>query len=310
MLEMLLHWETLQKIVLNTLLVSIPEEFYLVMFVLILAGEFDYWEQDEYKKLFYKWDYVRVFVPTVVVALLSNIFRYLGFNLDYFSLIPILVLFVLIILTNDVFGDASAIKWIGKAFIFLILAIITILISELIYAPFILYASELSVNQLNNNIALNFCISIPSRIIQYSILVFLVLRKKTILKANVLKPIFESRVLTVITAVSIVLHGIFFYIMMKTVIYDKILINLSATMRLLVVLGICILPVLNMLLLIWVIYYIKNYEALRLKRINNNLGNIIESIKEYEFNEDYGNIKWKLNEINVKIEQVTQSLQK
>lgn len=310
MLGALLHWETLQKIVLNTLLVSIPEEFYLVMFTLVLIGEFDYWNQEEYRKLFYKWDYIRVFVPTVSGALLSNIFRYLNLDFGILPILPMLIFFVLIVLTNDVFGDASTIKWIGKAFVALILGFITILICELIYIPFILYASGLTINEINSDIALNFYVSIPSRVIQYSILVFLITRKKTILKANVLKPIFENRVLSIITSVLVILHGVFFYIMMKIIIFDKILINISSIMRLAVVLGICIFPVINMMMFIWVIYYIKNYEALKMKQINNNLGNIVESIKEYEFNEDYGNIKWKLNEINVRIEEVTQSLQK
>lgn len=309
MLETLLQWETLQKVVLNTLLVSIPEEFFLVMFTLVLMGEFDYWKHDEYNKVFYKWDYIRVFVPTIVGALSSNVLRYLGFDFGFYSFLPILIFFILIIFTNDIFGDASALKWIGKAFVFLILGFIVVLISEFTYIPVILYSSGLNLTDINDNILLNFFVSIPSRVTQYVILFSLIIKKRALLKVNFVKPIFENRTLTIITFLTLVLHFTFFIIMMKIISYDKVLIDLPIGLSLVVILSVCISPIINIACLIWGIYFMKNNEATRQKQIHVKLGNILTEIKSYTNNEKYDNIKWKLNQINLEIESLAENLQ-
>jgi len=88
MYDTLFQYTGVQKILLNTFFVSFPEELFLIMFTLILVGEFEYWKEDECKRLINRFDYVRVFVPTIVAALISNTLRYYGLSSGIYQFLP------------------------------------------------------------------------------------------------------------------------------------------------------------------------------------------------------------------------------
>jgi hypothetical protein len=127
-------------------------------------------------------------------------------------------------------------------------------IAELIYSPFIYYGSEIDVVMVNDNVLLNFFVSLPSRLIEYTILVFFVIKKRTLLKANIIRPIFESKTLTAITLVTLVIDCTFVFIMIRVICIDKILAELTTLLRLVIVLGVCIFPILNILSLVFAVY--------------------------------------------------------
>lgn len=308
MFQNLLQLATLQKIVLNTLFVSIPEELFLVMFTLILIGEFDYWKEEECKKLIHRWDYSRILIPTLAAALLSNILRYTFVDIDISSPVTILTVFVLIVLTNDIFGDASALKWMAKAFVFLVVACIVVGLSEFVYVPFILYSTGKTLEKINSDIFMNVLVSLPSRIIQYSILLYFVSQKRTLLKGNVLKYIVESPILALISAVVALCDLLFCIVTYKLIVYEKILINISLTSQISIIIGVIIFPVLNILGLVWSVYYVKNKEMSDKKIASEKLNNLLDSIKSYTYNANYDNIKWKLNEIGMGIEEISTKL--
>lgn len=83
-----LQIETIHKIVMNTLLISIPEEVYFVLFTYILMGEFDQWEDEDCPRLFQPWNYPRVFIPAVAAAVISNI---LGIRTQVRQLFPLVL---------------------------------------------------------------------------------------------------------------------------------------------------------------------------------------------------------------------------
>lgn len=310
MLDTLLQLDVLQKILMNTLLVSIPEEFYLVMFTLILVGEFDYWKEDECKRLINKFDYVRVFLPTIISALLSNILRYTDLNSSIYQLMLAIILYIIIVLTNDIFGDASALKWMAKAFIFYLIGHLTLGLSELVYTPFVLYGANITMEEINNNILLNFLLSLPSRLLLYSVLLYFVSNKRTLLKGRLLKPIISNRILTIIFSALVLFNIIFLWMMYKAIVYDNLLVNTSHFSQILIVLGVVFFPISNVLGLLWGFYYLKDKEINNNKIANEKLHILLKEIELFSNNDNYGNIKWKLNEIGMGIEEVADIIYK
>lgn len=310
MFDTLLQHGIFQKVIMNTLLVSIPEEFYFVMFVLILVGEFEYWKEPGCKRLINKFDYFRVFLPTGVVALLSNIFRYNGLDYGIYQYIPPIVLYILIVLTNDIFGDASAVKWMGKTFISLTFGFMTIGVSEFIYMPFVLYSTGLTMSEISNNFLLYFTLSLPARFLQYSILLYLVCRKRTLLRGRLFKYIFANSKLSILFSLFGTFNVVYIVVMYKAVVYDRALALMPISSQIITVMGIILFPLVNTLGLMWIPYYIKNLETIDKKNATQKLQNLINTIEIYTNNGDYDNIRWKLNEIGISIEEVSNSLYK
>lgn len=310
MLNTLLPWDISHKILFNTLLVSIPEELYLVMFTLILVGEFEYWKEPECKRLINKFDYVRVFLPTIVGALLSNILKYMGLESGFFQVLTPIVIYIIIVFTNDIFGDASAIKWMAKAFLFFMLGFLSIGISEFTYMPFVLYGKDLTMTEINNNFLLYFTLSLPSRLLQYSLLLYLISRKRTLLKGRLLKHLLSNSILSVIFSVLVVFNVLFLRMMYEAIAFDELLITTSHASQIYMLIGIFIFPVLNILGLLWGFYFIKNKETNDKKIAYEKLHILLKDLKLYTNNENYDNIRWKLNEIGMGIEVVAESLYK
>lgn len=304
----LLNWNIVQKVLLNTLLVSIPEELFLVMFTLILVGEFEYWKEPECKKLINKFDYIRIFVPTVIIAFILNITKYIGLKSNYISLVIFILLYIIMIITNDIFGDASAIKWMLKAFVCLTVGFLIIGISEFIYMPFLLYSTGLSIKDINQSIFLNFLLSLPSRFIQYSLLFHLIIKRRTLLKGNIFKHIFTSSVISIITILLIVFNLLFLWVMNEIIAFQKLLFTFPYAMRLILIIIVMIFPLLNILAYLWCSYFLKNRETEQKKISSDKLYKLLENLKLYTNNENYDNIRWKLNQIGMDIQEIAESL--
>ena len=310
MFEASLQCDILQKIILNTLLVSIPEEFFLVMFTLILVGEFEIWKEPECKKLIHKYDYERILIPTIVSALLSNVLRYSGLNYDATSVITILAVFILVIITNDIFGDASALKWIGKCFVFLILACIIVGISEFLYVPLVVYGTGKPIQEINQNIIVNFLVSLPSRMLQYIILIYLIYHKRTLLKGSIIKHILLFPVPLLITSLIVFFNLVFYIIAYNLIIYDRVLANLTNIIQVVVIVGVVLFPILNILGMAWLACYIKDREVNDRRIASTKLCDLLDKMELYSNSSNYGNIKWKLKEFGMGIEEVASSLYK
>lgn len=307
MFETLFQVEILQKIIINSLLVSIPEEIYLVMFTLILLGEFDYWREPECKKLFHRFDIMRILLPATVTALLLNTFKYLGISSDISTYSILILFYVMIVLTNNIFKDASALKWMGKMFVFFIIGYITVGLSELIYIPLIQFSLTLTIEEINNDLFLNFLVSIPAKIIQLSILMFLIAKKRALTKNNIFKYIFANPILSISTFTFILLNLLFLWVLYKLIVFDQILINFSPQIQFLIVIFVIVLPLLNISVFFISIYYIQNKE-LRIKKIaEKKLINVANKINNYSKNKDVHDLQWKLNEISIDINNLTKN---
>ncbi len=308
MFDIFIQQSIFQKIIINTIFVSIPEELYLVMFTLIMVGEFEYWKEPECKRLINRFDYVRVFLPSIVGALLSNILINLGLNYGFYHFIIPIVIYVLIVLTNDVFGDASAVKWMFKALIFFMIAYLSIGIFEFAYLPLLLYGSGMTMDYLRDNLLLYFITSLPTRVFQFSLLCFLINRKRTQVKGLIIRNILSQPVLAVILCSLVIFNILLLYLFGTAIVVDKVLISISRVSQILIITGVAIFPLLNISGFLWVFYFIKNKEIRDKKNVLERLQNLVENIELYTNKEEYENIKWKLNEIKMDIEDVSKTL--
>lgn len=310
MIDVLLNENIVGKILINTIFVSIPEELYLVMFTLIMVGEFEYWKESECKRLINRFDYVRVFLPTVTGALLSNILINTGLNSSFFHFLTPILMYLLIVFTNDIFGDASAIKWMVKAFIFYIIGFLSIGIIEFIYVPFILSGTGWEMSDIRNNLLIYFMTSIPARLIQFTLLSYLISRKRTLLKGHLIKSILTNPVLTVILSLLVLANILFLQMFGSAIILDKLLISISGFSQMLIITGVVTFPILNISGFLWCFYLLKNNEIKDKKLASEKLNKLLKGIELYTDNSNFDNIRWKLNEIGVGIEDVAENLYK
>jgi len=304
------HGNTISKIILNTIFVSIPEEIYLVMFTLILTGEFDYWQFKGYKRLINKGDWSKILIPSITFAVMSNIFRYTGLNNAIYSIIPIIIMFILIVLTSEVLKDGNPSRWIKRALLIYIIAALSVGLSEFLYTSIILYSTNLTMVEVNNNITLNFVMSLPARVIQYTLLIYFVLIKRTVLKGNIFKIFTSNHLLMNLFIFIVILNSAFLAILYKIIIYNKVLINLPNIIKAIIIMGVMTVPVLNITGFILATYYLENKALISKKKTSNTLENILNDIKTYTVNNNYETIQWKLKDICTKIEDAVDYINK
>lgn len=308
MLYNIMQIDIIYKIIINTILNSIPEELFVVLFTYILMGEFDQWKDEDCKRLFQPWDYSRIIVPTVATALISNVLRYTGANEGIVSFGTLLAFFITIVAMGDIFNNARALKWMGEVLVFLLLAALCVSVIELTYLPFMVYGTGKPLAEINNNMLHNFIISIPAKIMEYSLLAFLVLHKRSLLKARIIKMVFESKILTAFMLTTLLADFSFLVFMLKIVCYESVLSSLSVDLRLVVFVAICIFPVFNISALIWCTYFINNREATNKKKASDRIKKIMEKIQAYSEKANYDDIVWTLNGLNANLGEVADDL--
>ncbi len=299
---------TIYKIMMNTLLVSIPEEIYFVLFTYIMMGEFDQWMYGDCKKLFQPWDYPRILVPAVSAALVSNILLYTGADMSIISLVIILVLFAGIVAMGDILNNAAALRWMGKALIYLLFAALFLTFCEFLYIPFFLYGTGMTVAELNNDTLLKFLISLPGRVMEYSLIVYLVAHKRSLLKARLLKMVFESKALTALTLGALLTDACFMIFMARLVGNERALAAFSAEVRFAVILGICLFPPVNLATLVGCTYFVHNRAAAQKKEAADRIRKIVKVVKTCAENGSTVNVFWKLNGLYTGLEGVANDL--
>lgn len=304
------HGDTISKIILNTIFVSMPEEIYVVMFTLILTGEFDYWQFKGYKKLINKGDWSKILIPSTVFAIMSNIFRYTGLNHGIYSIIPFIIMFILIILTNEILKDGNPSRWIKRTLLIYIIAILSVGLSELIFIPIILYATNMTMVEINNNILLNFLVSLPAKTIQYLVLIHFIIKKRTYLKGNILKLFSIGRTLSNLFIFIVFLNLGFLAIMYNMIIYNKALDHFSYIYKSIIIIGVLIVPILNIIGFIWGIYYVHNKALIKNKNTSDSIEKLLNDLTTYTNSKKYETIEWKLNEISSQIQFISKQLYK
>lgn len=303
MLDIILQG-TFLKIVINITTIAFWEMLFLVLFTYVMMGEFPYLEQPEeaeFDKLIQSSDYGRVFVPALVSSIISSTLRYTGGDMQVTLPLSVLSMLITIVLFGDIFNNSTAAKWIMRAVAFSLLGTVVMFCSEYLYMPIIIYTTDISIHDINHNSVLNLVFALPSIAMQYLFLIFIAVKKRTFLKGKIFKVIFESRLLSTITLFILIIDFIFIIVTLKSVEFDKILINQTVSTQVFVITSTFLFPILNISALIYSIYYISNNEKSRQKKASDSIHDLIEKIQssmDEDSNNNAGQIKLNMMSFN------------
>jgi hypothetical protein len=183
------------NVLFNTLLVSVPEEFIWSVLSLIFLKRFDLldWRR-------WKYNLKQLMIPVLPTALMINILRYIIVVpkpiMTLLNVILINILMIIMLKHNKKVEDKFLII---KSVLFNLLSLFLMMLIEYIYVPTILFLIKKSILEINNNITLNFLLSIPTRILQIIMVVFILIKKDNHLYIKTIKYILYDRVVMIFT---------------------------------------------------------------------------------------------------------------
>ena len=252
---------------LNTILVSIPEEAFIVIMTLVFLKRFDMLDIRMWKHSL-KW----IMFPTIPVAILINIFRYIIIipkplmSLTSFILMIILIVFVIIKNTTS-FNK----KILFKTIIFTILSFIIVGLIELLYYPILLLLLHKPLSYINDNITSNLLLAIPTRVLQLCIVSYIIMKKNNDIEINLFNTIVKNKFFTNTFLGMMTIIVLIIIYMAKLLLINNILINLPIIDQLLIVLIIISTPI---ILITWFLMFV-NYLLTVEKRIQKTYENLV-----------------------------------
>jgi hypothetical protein len=198
-------------LILNVILLSIPEEIFIVGFMLILLNKTEFLG-------FGKQNIIRFSIPVVLSAVVSNILRFMGVNVNLVlvsSLVVCYISFILVYKMYKTFLNSFL------SFVFLIISCITFIIIEL-YIPLTLNSIGMTVKEFNENIQFMFVLTIPERLIEYFLIYALSVKRNNRIYGdfdfNIYKEIFDNKKQYFISIASAV-FVLFYCVWLSNVIY-------------------------------------------------------------------------------------------
>lgn len=284
------------KMVINIVLVSIPEEMFLVAFSLLLQKRYDLLKPSMKNA-------VRFFTPVLSLALLSNILRkYFAVTVDF---MPIISIFILFISTVLVYRIRKA-KLMIKVFASYILSYLAASIIQLSYIPLLFNATGIDAAELNNYSMLLVIITLPERVIEYCIIAYFVLKRKSIVKINIFRQIFRSKGLAIVTISIFILNILFVTVAGKLVFFNRILSGLGLAVQFIVITSVLIFPILNITMLFGVIYNITARETFNRMLSKERLSTLISILELYNQNGNYDKIDRVINDMHKHVDMLYQ----
>jgi hypothetical protein len=171
-------------------------------------------------RYYLKW----IMVPVIPVAIMINVFRYLVIiPKSILMLISISVLYILIIylIIKNSYSINKNIYL--KTIIFLMLSIVIWGTLENITYPILLFLIDKSLGTTTDNILWNFILTIPSRVIGYTIIAYIIIKNNRIINIRLFEIITKNRLYSSILLFLTISFNIISVYLIKLVGYDKIL---------------------------------------------------------------------------------------
>lgn len=246
----------LQQSILNTLIVSMPEEIFITMIVLILLGRYDYISKEIWKRNLFK-------IIIVSAIPLSIIFNLLKYSFPNHSNILVVINILLLSISISILYGIKNKKEYFKILMFTALGFLIFMVTQLITIFIVMYILKMSPNSFNQSAIINFIIVLPERVLQYLMLSLIFLKQNGLTKVNLSKIILENSVLRFFTILFTVGDIVILMWMAKYIVYDKILDKIPLDGQIAMSVGIMILVIIS-LLSIWVIpmciYPVEKYK--------------------------------------------------
>jgi hypothetical protein len=251
---------------LNMLLVSVPEEFIWSVLSLIFLKRFDLldWRR-------WKYNLKQLMIPVLPTALMINILRYIIIVpkpiMTLINVVLINVLIIIMLKHNKRVEDKFLII---KSVLFNLLSLFLMTLIEYIYVPTMLFLIKKSINDINNDILLNFLLSLPTRILQIIVVIFILIKKDSQLYVKTIKYILYDKFIMITTLIFV---GIILSIWVLLVNFFgdfNIIGQLSINQQLLTSVLLLIIPTIIISLLLYIIIYFFS-KITRIQKSHQNM---------------------------------------
>lgn len=254
------NWIIIKKIFINTLLVSFPEELFFLLFTLICSKIIDPAEIFNNKKSLLQNKHLifTLAIPALFISLVSNILRYTKSPLADISYITIFLIYISILICSKILKPYSLRKSLIMLTLFFVLSVMIAFLTEVSYITFLLRALNLTTQKLNDTLWMNFTFSIPARVMQYTIIYFIVADSiKSTSLINILKSLRNDTVIIGLVIISLIYNIFFIFIMLNKLVIDEYTPgNLSSEAP--VFINVVLSPLLFVLVLCIIILYYQN----------------------------------------------------
>lgn len=252
---------------LNTLFVSLLEEFIWVIFTIVFLGRYDLIDWRRWKR-----NIKLLSIPVFPVAITINIFRYiLIIPRPIMSILTSLILLGLIYYIVKITDRIQNTKFI-KVLICVFLGLLAMFIIETLVSPLLLYLSKLTLQDLSENVWLNIKMAIPTRLLQLFLLAFVVYNKIYKLNYKHIIFIFKDKLTAIYMGVSLFITLLLFIILTNLFLNSRFIISLSLSNRILFAITIVSLPILFLGVVI-INYMYSTRKIIEIeKRYSNMLG--------------------------------------
>jgi len=182
--------------IMNCLLVSMPEESIWFFTVLILMKRFDLLDKYMWKEKI-KWIIVP-FISSIIINLLKYI---INSPIIFISISAIITIYIGIIIMlkapeNNILNEKIAYI---KVFLLVLLSFaIMIVLTESLYIPLFLKYFGKSIIEINSTWSVNFLMSIPARVIQFLLIIFILSIQNRKIYLDILKSITSDKKISLI----------------------------------------------------------------------------------------------------------------
>ena len=263
-----IHMQGATNALLNFILVSVPEETFIVTITLIFIKLYDLLDIRMWRHCL-RW----ILVPVIPVSIIINIFRYIIIIprpwMSLISMISMIILILYIVIKNSY--DVSK-KLILKTTIYTILSFIIVGLIELFYYPLSLSLLHKEMSFFDSNILYNIIISLPARVIEICIVAFVIIKKNDKIEVSLFNTIVKNKFFTNSFLTMIISIVLFIIYIAKLIIIDNIMLNIKIIDQLILTSIIISVPI---ILITWFLVFI-NYLLSKEKQIQQTYENLVE----------------------------------
>lgn len=252
---------------LNMILVSIPEETFIVVMTLIFLKRFDLLDVRMWRHNI-KW----IVIPVLPMVIMINVLRYIVIipkpTITLMGYILMNILMIYIMVKNSYEGKK---KLILKTILFTFLSFVIVVLAESIYIPITLSLVDKPIAYFNNNVFYNFMLALPGRVFEYSICAYIVVKKNNYINIDMFNSIIKSRFLYVSFLTLIIFSNAFILYFTKLIGFDNILQNLRIIEQLIIIVISISFPIVSITLFLLII----NFFLVRQKQIQQTYESLV-----------------------------------
>jgi hypothetical protein len=209
-------------LILNTVFISIPEGLFFLIMVLIFLKRHDLYDPYGWKD-----NLKKILLPVILPAMLINV-------TDYFH-VPGIVSFaaqtillyglIIYLIKKNAFLEKLENKEVSyfKIVFYIMLTDIIVALTEIIYLPVVMTLFDISFIREQRDFGVSLLLSLPSRLIEFMMVLYFIKKKSTAIKYNVISFLTYNKKLAVMCLGFISMIIVSLWMVLKVILYFDIL---------------------------------------------------------------------------------------